>query len=314
MDVDFLEGVFGGLIRERFDREYLRDQLHLTPGSEDEYSKLVDLFMDSAVHHAKAPRPSEVYVYVDANIVQHSDVDRIHWLPEEQSLNWAGKTIESTSYPRFEVSDKRTIFKNRELLKESLGLQLLARFDSLPAIHFLQQFETQLEVSYKPRVSAPLFGAQVLSAGNPIPYARTVFGHGALSQLEFLEGIEHPRFRYFQKLVGVQDGMKEDRRRAQILDAWHVWCAEYNQCAFFLTMDFKLVRMLSQAVNAKASSQPPTPVRAVKPSQLLKELMNSVGWAQCVPVLLGGIWDIWRSAAKRRIYDVARDGWPPFRS
>ena len=314
MDVDFLEGVFGGLIRQRFDREYLRNHLHLTSASEADYSKVVGLFMDSAVRHAKAPRPSDVYIYVDANIVQHSDVGRVRWLREEQTLNWGGKTIKSSSYGRYEVSDKRTDFENPELLKESLGLQLLAQFDSLPTVHFLQQFETQLETKRRPRFSAPLFGAKVLSAGNPIPYARAISGYRVPSQLEFVERIEHARFRYFQKLVGVQDGMREDRRRAQMLDAWHLWSAEQNQCAFFLTMDFKLVRMMSKAVHARESSQPPTPVRAVKPSQLLTELSSLVGWAHWGRFVLGGIWEIGRTAAKSRIYDVARDGWPPSRS
>ena len=226
-------------------------------------------------------------------------------------MNWGGRIIKSTSYPRYEVSDKRITFDNRELLKETLGLQLLARFDRLPTVHFLQQFETQLETKHKPRVSVPLFGTKVLPAGNPIPYARTISGYGASSQLKFVERIEHARFRYFQKLVGVQEGMGENRRRAQMLDAWHLWCAEHNQCAYFLTMDFKLVRMLSQAANARASSQPRTPVRAVKPSQLLNELNRSVGWAHRGRAVLGGMWDIWRTAAKSRIYDVARDGWPP---
>ena len=313
VNVDFLEGVFGGLIRERFDREYLRRHLHLTPASKETYEKLVDLFMDSAVRHAKAPRPSDIYIYVDANILQNSDVGRISWLPEEWSVNWGGNTIKGTSYHRYEVSDKRITIRDRQLLKESLAIQLLARFDQLPTVHFLQQYETQLETKYMPGTSLPLFGARVLSAGNPIPYARALSGHLASSQSEFMERIDHARFRYFQKLVGVQKGMGEKRRGAQLLDAWHLWCAEQNQCAYFLTMDFKLVRMLQNAVNVKPSSQPPTPVRAVKPSELLDELKESVGWARLSWIVLGGMWDIWRTS-KGRIYDLAKDGWPPPRS
>ncbi len=313
LNLDFLEGVFGGLIRERFDREYLRRHLHLTTASKEKYEKWVDLFMDSAVRHAKAPRSSDIYIYVDANILQNSDVGRTSWLPEERSVNWGGTTFMSTSYPRYEVWDKRINIRNRELLKESLAIQLLARFDRLPTVHFLQQYETQLETKYMPGASVPLFGAKVLSAGNPIPYARALSGFGASSQSEFVEKVNHSRLRYFQKLVGVQKGMGEKRRRAQILDAWHLWCAEYNQCAFFLTMDFKLVRMLQKAGSAKASSQPPTPVRAVKPSELLDELKESVGWARLSRLVLGGMWDIWRTS-KGRIYDLARDGWPPPRS
>jgi hypothetical protein len=54
--------------------------------------------------------------------------------------------------------------------------------------------------------------------------------------------------------------------RNQLLDAFHLWCAEYNKSDYFLTLDFKLIRILGQ--NRKTR----LPVRAVRPSELLAAL------------------------------------------
>jgi predicted nucleic acid-binding protein len=48
----------------------------------------------------------------------------------------------------------------------------------------------------------------------------------------------------------------------QLLDAFHLWSAEAAGCDYFLTLDFKLIKMMNQAPSS-------TPVRIVRPSELL---------------------------------------------
>lgn len=309
--LDFLEGVFGGLVRHGFDGEYLRSHLHVVPDSDVDYRRAMEFLIEDATSHPKAPSASEIRIYVDANVIQHSDVDRAYWLPEDRRLDWGEMTIESRTYPRYEVVDKRWSMGDFELRRELVVLELLAQFDSVAGIRFLQQFETELEANYRLGASPPLFGAAIIPAADPIPYARSVLGFGARPQLEFVQSINHPRFRYFQKLAGVQPGMSEGRRRAQMLDAWHLWCAERNECGFFLTMDFKLVRMLSGTGGPKSDDQPQTPVRAVTPSQMMVQVALVLPWWRTAGILLRGLRNIRRRAGKRRIYDIARDGWPP---
>ena len=310
---DFFEGVFGGLVRRGFEGEYLRSHLHIVPGSGDDYGHVAKFLIDNAASHPKAPSASEIRVYVDANVIQHSDVDRMYWLPEDRTLDWGGMAVDTRTYPRYEVIDKRLSMTDDKLRRELVALELLAQFDSVADVRFLQQFETEFEANYKPGVSSPLFGTSIVSAASPIPYARTVLGFGARPQIEFIQSIDHPRFRYFQKLSGVQPGMSEKRRRAQMLDAWHLWCAERNECDYFLTMDFKLVRMLSGMEATNSHDQPQTPLRVMEPSQMLVEAIRRLPWWRTARVLVRGLWNIRRTVGRRRIYDVARDGYPPLR-
>lgn len=308
---DFLEGVFGGLVRRGFEQDYLRSHLHILPGSGDHDGHLAQFLIDNAASHPNAPSASEIRVYVDANIIQHSDVDRTYWLPEDRTLDWGGFAVETRTYPRYEVIDKRSSMTNDKLRRELVALQLLAQFDRLADVRFFQQFETGLEANYRPGVSPPLFGASIVWAASPIPYARAVLGFGARPQLEFIQSIDHPRFRYFQKLSGVQPGMSEQRRRAQMLDAWHLWCAERNECGFFLTMDFKLIKMLSGIDRTTSHDQPRTPLRVIEPSRLLVEAARRLPLWRTARVLAKGLWDIRRTVGRRRVYDIARDGHPP---
>jgi hypothetical protein len=66
------------------------------------------------------------------------------------------------------------------------------------------------------------------------------------------------RFLELQKITGAFQG-KRGVQRNQLLDAFHLWCAEHNKCDFFLSLDFKL------ATHTKGR----VPVLIVRPSQLL---------------------------------------------
>ena len=87
-----------------------------------------------------------------------------------------------------------------------------------------------------------------------------------LEQFRFLGSLRHPRFLALQKMTGAYQGPGKLNRN-QLLDAFHLWCAEHNHCSFFLTLDFKLLKVLR-----KGKNQPR--VKAVKPSELLAEVVK----------------------------------------
>lgn len=312
---EFLDGVFGGLVRRRFDPEQVRRRVHVAGTLASTLGKFVNRLIDRATSDPPVPLDSDVYIYVDSTVIQDADVDRVEWLREEHTLDWGGQTISLVTEPKYEIVDKR-INQPRELLRETVALQLLAQFARHPNVTFMQQFETEFESiwSRRPSPSPPFFGVPIAKAGNPIPYQRTLFAGGvrqrnsAEIQHDFLDGLTHPRFVHLQRLAGVQDAMGMEKRRRQILDAWHLWCAERNQCTYFLTRDGKLIRSV-QARRRADSSQPPTPVNLVTPSEMLRILADKVRWWNTAVYLLRGLWEV-RHSARGRVHDLARDG-PP---
>ena len=103
---------------------------------------------------------------------------------------------------------------------------------------------------------------------SPIEYSRMLaLPDRSISPSElrmmFLRGIDHPRFLQLQRATGAFQG--KTLHEGQMMDAFHIWCAEHNQMTHFLTTDLKLTRIVKQYKAA------PLKVAVVTPSQLLIE-------------------------------------------
>jgi predicted nucleic acid-binding protein len=53
--------------------------------------------------------------------------------------------------------------------------------------------------------------------------------------------------------------------RNQLLDAFHIWCAEFNKCDYFLTLDFKLLNVVRKQKRHSL-------VEIIKPSELVTKI------------------------------------------
>jgi hypothetical protein len=82
-------------------------------------------------------------------------------------------------------------------------------------------------------------------------------------QVDFLAGLRQKRFLHLQKACGARQGNRVVPN--QLIDAFHIWCAESAAASHFLTNDFKLIRAVR---NYKSS---PPKVKLVKPSELLAD-------------------------------------------
>jgi hypothetical protein len=119
--------------------------------------------------------------------------------------------------------------------------------------------------------SGRFYGSPYEPVDAPIQYGRVVFSGGGDTQkmqFEFLCGIRSQRFLELQKMTGAYQGEGKINRN-QLLDAFHLWCAEHNECDYFLTLDFKLVKVLQQNQKKKMK------IRPVRPSELLREVQKS---------------------------------------
>jgi hypothetical protein len=100
-----------------------------------------------------------------------------------------------------------------------------------------------------------------------VQYSRILYGGSEgweEGQYRFLCSLDHPRFRQLQRITGAYQGAQSANRN-QLLDAFHLWCAEHNGSDYFLTLDFKLARVIE-----KAKNKPSVP--AVRPSELLNAI------------------------------------------
>jgi hypothetical protein len=97
----------------------------------------------------------------------------------------------------------------------------------------------------------------------PIRYSRVLYGGpGGFEDAEFkfIESLADDRLLELRRACGAEQGKTVNRN--QLLDAFHLWCAEHNGCEYFLSLDFKLGRVTA-ASKAKLSC------RIVRPSELL---------------------------------------------
>jgi hypothetical protein len=154
-------------------------------------------------------------------------------------------------------------------MREAKLLPQIAALAHEGAIELVIQNETLVELSGLPRSSGKLFfGAPVKHVSAPFEYGRIVFsssGDSEKLQYDFLARIRDSRFIALQKACGAYQGELPPPRN-QLLDAFHVWCAEASHCTHFLTCDMSLVGYVHRQKRHVPA------VRVILPSQLLAAL------------------------------------------
>jgi hypothetical protein len=208
--------------------------------------------------------------YLDANIFKFAATALVRLFPRKQVIHYDGKTTEHRYFePRF-VNPNDGI-TNPTLKTEVSLIETVANHVKAGRLRAVADLETLFETWGFPNMDSVhrrFYGAPVGPAPPPIHVDRFVFcaGKDPLTlQRNFLRDISHPRFLELQKVTGGYQG-KEGYSWNQMLDAYAVWCAEHNQCNYFLTLDFRLVRIWKTA-RVGAST-----IKLMIPSQLLAAL------------------------------------------
>lgn len=212
-------------------------------------------------------------VYVDTNIFKFSATELTRLRPRSKTINWGGNNIEVTVHDFIEENPIHRI-SNEELKSEAELLPELANLGKVGLIQYVIQLEAELESWGIPNVdsnSGRFYGAPVEPVEAPNVYGRVIAGgpnDPKEEQFKFLSRIDDTRFKELQKITGAYQGGNKLNRN-QLLDAFHLWCAEHNNCTYFLTMDFKLIRVSRNGGSKKLKVQP------VRPSELLRELSQN---------------------------------------
>jgi hypothetical protein len=208
-------------------------------------------------------------VYLDTTVLKFSATELPRLQPRNSSINWGGKNFDVTVHDFIEVNPNDSI-SNDELRAEAELLPRLAALGKRGVIEYVIGNETLWESCGLPNMdskSGQFYGAPIKTAQSPFEYGRVVVG-GEIpareQQYDFLCSIKQKRFLELQKMTGAYQG-KQPLNHNQLLDAFHLWCAEDNNCEFFLTLDFKAIKVLQLSPRK-------SPVQAVRPTELISLL------------------------------------------
>ena len=114
------------------------------------------------------------------------------------------------------------------------------------------------------------YDAPIRMVPDPFPYGRIVVGAGLDANelfVQLLLSVDDPEFLKLQKATGARQGQNVSAN--QLLDAFHILCADRAGADFFLTTDLKLVRSIS----AQRKHAPRVPV--IDPARLLRTLLTT---------------------------------------
>ena len=211
-------------------------------------------------------------VYVDTNVLKFSATALHRNVPTKQKMDWAGKEIEVVIHESRVINPNLGI-KNTELKGEADLLPRIADLSLQGKVQFVMQFEARDESWGIPNMNSrtnQFYGAEIQYIEAPFKYSRVVAGGGRNidHQYEFLKRVQHPRFDQLQMITGAWQG-KNPKNRNQLIDAFHLWCAEHAGVEYFLTLDFKLQKQVSL-------SNRPVQVQIVRPSEMLKIVGNFI--------------------------------------
>lgn len=163
---------------------------------------------------------------------------------------------------------------------ETVVLPFFAWLAANDRLHLLGNTEVNIEFWRLPKTDDPrglFYGAPIDWVETPITYNRIIAGGFQTArehQLTFLAGLRHERFLQLQKATGAYQGAQK-KNANQLLDAFHIWCAEGASADFFLTLDHKLLRHLAQ------HRRYPPKMECVSPRQLVMALQKrgAVFWS-----------------------------------
>ena len=211
-------------------------------------------------------------VFVDSNVLKFAATHLPRFVPKKEEIQWGPRIVEVVVHHEVVVNPNDNI-ANPILKAEADLLPQAAAFGKSGVVEFVRTVEALYEEWGLPDMDSEtgtFYGAPIRLINAPFKYGR-VMGRlgidGKAEQYRFLTSIKSPRFDAIQRATGAFQGA-QPLDRNQLIDAFHIWCAEAAGCAYFLTLDFKLQRTVSQ-------SKLETPLLLLRPSEFIGALASA---------------------------------------
>jgi|CXWL01.1.fsa_nt_gi hypothetical protein len=205
--------------------------------------------------------------YIDANVFKFAATKLPRLLPRDQEVAWGGRSHVLKVYD-FGYINPNDGIRDPILKKEADLLPNVADLVKAGKIEAVTQVETWFEnwrMKNMDSQGGRFYGAAVGECRPPFDYGRLVVGAGVdlrREQIKFLTGICNTRFDQIQRAVGAYQGPNKINEN-QLLDAFAIWCAEFNSCEAFLSLDFSLARMVAKDPKHRVK------VKILRPSEII---------------------------------------------
>jgi hypothetical protein len=190
-------------------------------------------------------------VCLDTNIIKFAATRLFRLFPHNQVIDWGHTQSEITIHePRY-VNPNHNLPPNARVRAEAELLQDLAERSKRGEFTAVMGWESLFESWRLPNLdsfSGKFYDAPVNAIQSPLLYARDLGGSSEsfrADQVAWMRRIKNRRFIEIQKAAGAYKGNSKGADD-QLLDAFHLWTAEHNNCDFFLTLDLKLIDHLAQ--------------------------------------------------------------------
>jgi len=242
-------------------------------------------------------------VFIDTNILKFAAIKRHVYRPKEKMIKWGGIEQRVVLHERYTTNDLLKI-KNDTQMRDAALLSMLAYAGISERLKFHAHREVYLESWGLPGIvsqSGRFFGCPIYQVEDPVWQQGRMIAGGPKKPneytLEFLSGIDDPRYIELTKMTGAYQGAKRPMNLNQALDAYHIWCAESSEMNYFLTMDYKLQRIVE-------GSKIKTAVAIKTPKQLLSAVLPGFG-------ILDAIKFVWFGYlfSKQRVSFNEEKGW-----
>jgi len=203
-------------------------------------------------------------VFLDTVILKYSDDRWLMSFPRDELINWDGHDyiVPIYSFGTFLPNAKlhSDIKREANLLRHISKLAIDSKIEILVGDEVYNEF---VGISIYPVLRGkPFYGAPIMRVKAPLKYSRS-WGKAPLVAL--LKSLNDQRFKELQIACGAYQG-PDNTNENQLIDAFHIFCAEDAGADYFLTCDKKLIRLLKQHKRF-----PPKP-KVLLPSMLLKDL------------------------------------------
>jgi hypothetical protein len=193
-------------------------------------------------------------VFLDTTLLKAAKDSDIVFVPRQQSVRWGATQVDVVVHDMaFANQNVAYLRNNRDAFNNRLHNRFVARFAKDGHNELLLSEEVLFEAMGLPRVDFSFYGAPRTVVGSPVPHGGLVLDASRNDYLfDALRSIESRRFRELQKLTGAFQGNSNSPNRNQLLDAFHLWCAECAGADYFLTHDTKLVDVWSRSSYARS--------------------------------------------------------------
>ena len=210
-------------------------------------------------------------VYIETTVLKFSATTLLRLFPCTQIIDWGNAEVSEHKYYEPQYVNPNDEIRDVILKREVELLPSVADLVKKGRLLAVTDIETRFESWSLPKMdscSGVFYRAPIGEAPPPVNCDRLLFCAGRdprEMQHQFLREIKHPRFLRLQKVTGAHEPQSR-RYWNQMLDAFALWCAEYNSCDYFLTLDFKLIRQVRGCRDAQVKPA------LMRPSELLGSL------------------------------------------